>query len=133
MHPAVSLAFDHGYKHHHLAAPLLFTFCASIANVYEPVQHSLFITAISWGIIWLPAAIKTTIKTGLLSHVSSKGRRTSWLAGALLALAHICDSAACDKEGTWATKVIPTREDAECIVDNHIELTAASRRAHFGQ
>lgn len=133
MHPAVSLAFDHGYKHHHLAAPLLFTFFASIVNIYEPVQHSLFITAVSWAIIWLPAAIKTTIKTGLLSRVSSKGRRTGWLAGALLALAHICDGAACDKEGIWATKVIPTREDVQYIIDSHIESIATLRRAHLGQ
>ncbi|KAF1918958.1 hypothetical protein BDU57DRAFT_511748 [Ampelomyces quisqualis] len=100
MHPAVSLALDHGYTHHHLAAPLLLSVFAPIVHAYEPVQHSLLITAISWGILWLPAAIKA----GVWPHTGSKRRRTSWLAGALLALAHICDGAACDKEGTWATK-----------------------------
>jgi hypothetical protein len=101
MHPAVSLALENGAKHPQLVAPLLFTVFASIANAHEPVQHSLLITSASWALIWL----LTAFKAGLWSHTSSKRRRTGWLAGAFLALAHLCDSAAGDKQGTWTAKV----------------------------
>jgi hypothetical protein len=107
MHPAVSLVLENGAKYHQLLAPLLFTVFASIAHVHEPVQHSLLITAVSWAVIWLPSAFKA----GLWSNTSSKRRKTGWLAGAFLALAHICDGAAADKEGTWTTKVF-----ARCVL-----------------
>jgi hypothetical protein len=101
MHPVVSLVFEHGYTHRHLAAPVLFSLFATIAHVHEPVQHSLLITAVSWAVIWLA----TVIKAGLWSSTRTKRRRTSWLAGAFLGFALICDRAACDKKGIWASKV----------------------------
>jgi hypothetical protein len=101
MHPAVSLVLEHGYKHRHLAAPVLFSLFATIAHVHGPVQHSLLIKAVSWAVVWL----LTAIKTGLWSNTSRKRRRTSWLAGAFLGFALICDRAACDKQGIWASKV----------------------------
>jgi hypothetical protein len=101
MHPAASLVLENGYKYRHLVAPVLLSLFATIANVHEPVQHSLFIAAVSWAILWLPAATKA----GLWANTSKRRRRTSWLAGAFLAFALICDRAACDKRGTWASKV----------------------------
>jgi hypothetical protein len=101
MHPVVSLALENGAKHPHLVAPVLFIVLASIANAHQPVQLSLRITAVSWAVIWL----LTAFKAGLWSHTSTKRRRAGWLAGAFLALAHLCDSAAGDKQGTWTAKV----------------------------
>jgi hypothetical protein len=101
MHPAASLVLENGYKHRHLAAPVLFSLFASIAHVHEPVQHSLLIAALSWAVACIPAATKA----GLWSNTSRKRRRTSWLAGAFLAFALVCDRAACDKQGTWPSKV----------------------------
>jgi hypothetical protein len=101
MHPAVSLIGDNVAKHHQLFAPLLFIVLASVANVHEPVQHSLLVATAAWAAIWIP----TLFKAGILANTSSKRRNTCWVAGACLALACVCDRAACDKEGTWATKV----------------------------
>jgi hypothetical protein len=101
MHPAASLVLENGYKHRHLVAPVLFSLFASIAHVHEPVQHSLLIAAVSWAVICVPAATKA----GLWANTSKKRRRTSWLAGAFLAFALICDRAVCDKQGTWPSKV----------------------------
>ncbi|KAF1938575.1 hypothetical protein EJ02DRAFT_410175 [Clathrospora elynae] len=102
MHPVVSLLADHVAKHHHLFAPLLFSILAAVSNVHVPTQHSLLITAISWAIAWVP----TVFLVGIYSNSSNAKRRTSWLAGALLGLSQICDRAACDKEGIWATKAL---------------------------
>lgn len=101
MHPVVSLVLENAYKYHQFLVPLLFSVFGSVANIHEPVQHTLFITAVSWAILWLPIIFKT----GIWSNTSNKRRRTSWLAGGFLAFAQICDRAACDKDGTWATKV----------------------------
>jgi hypothetical protein len=101
MHPVVSFVIENVYKYHQLLVPLLFSVVASVANVHEPVQHSLLITAVSWAVLWVLAVFKA----GTWSNSSKKRRETSWLAGALLAFAQICDRAACDKHGTWASKV----------------------------
>jgi hypothetical protein len=45
------------------------------------------------------------LRVGLYSNSGGRKKNTSWLAGAFLALAHICDRAACDKDGIRATKV----------------------------
>ncbi|KAH8707605.1 hypothetical protein GQ44DRAFT_715674 [Phaeosphaeriaceae sp. PMI808] len=100
MHPALLFALQNADKYRQFVAPLLFTVFASTANIHVPVQHSLFITAVSWAIVWLP----TLFKVGLWANTGRKRRNASWLAGAFLAFALICDRAACDKEGTWATK-----------------------------
>jgi hypothetical protein len=101
MHPVVSILADNVVKHHLLFAPLLFTILAAVSNVHTPTHHSLLVTTISWVIVWMP----TVFWVGIYSNSSSAKRRASWLAGTLLGLAHICDRAACDKEGIWATKV----------------------------
>jgi hypothetical protein len=101
MHPAVSRIAENAVKHHALFAPLLFAILAAVAHVHTPTQHSLLVTTLSWAIIWVPIVFCV----GIYSNSSSAKRTSSWLAGALLALSHICDRAACDKQGIWATKV----------------------------
>ena len=101
MHPAASLVADRVVKHHQLLAPLLFSVVAAVGHVHTPVQHSLFVTAISWTIAWVPMVLGA----GICSNSDSNRRNMSWLIGALLALSQICDRAACDKQGTWTTKV----------------------------
>ncbi|KAI4694455.1 hypothetical protein J4E81_006673 [Alternaria sp. BMP 2799] len=102
MHPAVSILADNVVKYHHLLAPLLYTVLAAVANVHTPIQHSLLITTISWLIVWVP----TVFWVGIYSNSDGVKRKTSWLAGALLGLSVICDRAACDKQGIWATKAL---------------------------
>ncbi|KAK1916114.1 hypothetical protein P3342_003929 [Pyrenophora teres f. teres] len=94
MHPAVSILADN------VVAPLLFSVLAAVGHVHTPAQHSLLITTISWLIVWVP----TVFWVGIYSNSSRPKRKTSWLAGALLALSAICDRAACDKHGIGATK-----------------------------
>lgn len=101
MHPVASLVADHVVKHHQLLAPLLFSILATVGHVHTPIQHTLFVTAISWAITWVPLVLGA----GLYSNSGGNRRTTSWLIGALLALSQLCDRAACDKQGTWATKV----------------------------
>jgi hypothetical protein len=101
MHPVAALVFENAYKHHSLFAPLLFSTFAAIANVSEPIQHALLIRAVAWALLWILAVFKA----GIWSSSSAKRRKTTWLAGACLAFAQICDRAACDREGVWATKV----------------------------
>jgi hypothetical protein len=101
MHPVAALVLENAEKHHNLLAPVLFSIFAAIANVSEPVQHSLLIRAVTWALIWLLAAFRA----GIWTSSSAKRRKTSWLAGGCLAFAQICDRAACDREGVWATKV----------------------------
>ena len=84
-----------------LLAPLLFTVLGDVGSVNSPVQHSLLVTSASWGILWMPLVLRV----GLYSNSGGRKKNTSWLAGAFLALAHICDRAACDKDGIRATKV----------------------------
>jgi hypothetical protein len=101
MHPAVSRIAENAVKHHALFAPLLFSILAAVAHVHTPTQHSLLVTTLSWAAVWVP----TVFWVGIYSNSSSAKRTSSWLAGALLALSQICDRAACDKQGIWATKV----------------------------
>ncbi|ORY14895.1 hypothetical protein BCR34DRAFT_672326 [Clohesyomyces aquaticus] len=101
MHPAVALAAENVLTHLSVVVALLFPVLATVANVGAPVQHSLLVTAVSWALLCIPAVFRA----GLWSGGSGASRRnTSWAAGAFLAFAHICDRAACDKQGIWATK-----------------------------
>ncbi|OSS50921.1 hypothetical protein B5807_04228 [Epicoccum nigrum] len=100
MHPAVSRIAGNVAKHHLLLAPLLFTVLGAVGSVNSPVQHSLLVTSASWAILWIPLVLRV----GLYSNSGGRKKNTSWLAGAFLALAHICDRAACDKDGIRATK-----------------------------
>jgi hypothetical protein len=101
MHAAVSRIAENVAKHHLLLAPLLYTVLGAVASVNSPVQHSLLVTAASWALLWIPLVLRV----GLYSNSGGRKKTTSWLAGAFLALAHICDRAACDKDGIRATKV----------------------------
>lgn len=117
MHPVVSRIADNAAKHHLLLAPLLFTVLGAVASVNSPVQHSLLVTSASWAILWVPLVIRV----GLYSNSGSRRKSTSWLAGALLALADVCDRAACDKDGIRATKVaiVNTAEETERLLTRH--------------
>ena len=100
MHPAASRVLDHARRNHHLLVPLLAAVLAASANVHSPVRHQLFVAAASWA----TTCILTLFWAGVrFSDV--KRRKSAWLAGGFLALSQICDRAACDKEGTWSTKV----------------------------
>jgi hypothetical protein len=101
MHPAVSRIAENVAKHHLLLALLLFTVLGAVGSVNSPVQHSLLVASASWAILWIPLVFRV----GLYSNSGGRKKSTSWLAGAFLALAHICDRAACDKDGMRATKV----------------------------
>jgi hypothetical protein len=102
MHPAITLIAENAVNHHHLVLPSLLVILGAVAAANNPPEHSLFVTAASWALIWIPAVFRA----GLWGSSSSRSRKTtSWLAGGFLALAHICDRAACDLEGTLATKV----------------------------
>ncbi|KAH9859798.1 hypothetical protein IAQ61_011580 [Plenodomus lingam] len=102
MHPVASLIADNVVKHQQLFGPLLFAVLATVGNVHTPVLHSLFVTAISWVVIWVPLIFRV----GIYSNSSTERRSTSWLAGAFLALSQIFDRAACDKQGIWVTKAL---------------------------
>ena len=101
MHPAVSLLAENTLNNQHLLVPILFLALSTVANLYGPPQHSLLVTAASWALIWIPAVFRA----GLWSGSSKNRRTTSWLAGGFLGLAAVCDRAANDKEGIWATRV----------------------------
>lgn len=101
MHPVVSNIAEYVAKYHQLVIPLSFSTLAAIANVQSPVQHSLLVTAASCFLIWL----YLLTRVGIRSSALRQNRKTSWLAGAFIALSQICDRAACDKEGIWVTKV----------------------------
>jgi hypothetical protein len=101
MHAVVSTVAANVVRHHQLLVPLLFIVFATAANIHEPVQHSLLITALSWEIVWA----LLVFKVGAWSNTSRKRRHVSWIAGACFALAQMCERAACDKEGTWTAQV----------------------------
>jgi hypothetical protein len=92
MHPAVSVLAENAFKHQHLFSPLLFVILGAVGAVNVPVQHSLLVTAVSWALIWIPLVFRTGI-WGSASTSNGKINKTStWLAGAFLALAQVCDS-----------------------------------------
>ncbi|KAH7135106.1 hypothetical protein B0J11DRAFT_152762 [Dendryphion nanum] len=108
MHPAIHLIGENAVKiaqnavkYQHLLLPLLFAILGPIATAHTPTRHSLLVHAVSWALIWIP----TLFRTGFWSEDASRSRKiTSWLAGACIALAQICDRAASDKEGVWSNK-----------------------------
>ncbi|KAF2009190.1 glycosyltransferase family 90 protein [Aaosphaeria arxii CBS 175.79] len=101
MHPVITSVTEYAVQNQHLSVPLFLGLLGTIATAYSPVQHSLFVTAVSWGLIWLA----TIFRVGIWSSTGSRNRKiTSWLAGAFLALSQVCDRAPCDKEGIWSMK-----------------------------
>lgn len=109
MHPVASSIVDHARRNHHVFIPLVFSVLAATTNVHAPVKHHLLITSASWAVV----CIATLFRTGFRTPDAAR-RRTSWLAAGLLALAQICERAACDKEGTWSTKVSPSSCHSTC-------------------
>lgn len=101
MYPAVSRIAENAAKHHLLLAPLLFTILGAVGSGFSPVQHSLLVASASWAALWIPLVLRV----GLYSNSGGRKKDTGWLAGAFLALAHVCDRAACDRDGIIATKV----------------------------
>jgi hypothetical protein len=100
MPAAVTRLAHHAASHAQPFALLLLAILGAVASVNSPVQHALLVTALSWLLVWLVAVARV----GLYSNTGPRGHAPSALAGALLALAHICDRAACDKDGIRATK-----------------------------
>ena len=100
MHPAVALVLQNAQNHSHLLAPLALVVSSAIAQAHGPVQHQLLVACVSWGFIWIFAVLRAGLRTGDSEQKRVKG----WLAGGFLALAAICDRAACDREGIWSTK-----------------------------
>lgn len=109
-----SLVLDHARRNHHILVPLLFVFLAATANVHSPVQHQLLIASASWAVVCVLALFWTGVKLQ-----DGARRRISWLAGGFLALSLVCDRAACDKEGVWATKVWGVQLDRTVTVLNY--------------
>lgn len=101
MHLAGSPITQNVLKHRQLLIPLLLIVSASFVYVNVPLQHSLFVTTISWLALCIPAALKA----GVLGNTTNSRRSVCWLAGAFLSLSYVCDRAALDKQGIWATKV----------------------------
>lgn len=101
MHAVVSTVATNVFRYRQLLSPLFFVVIGTAADIQEPVQHSLLITAVSWGVIWILLAFRV----GVWSHTSSERKHVSWIAGACFAIAQLCARAACDTEGTWTAKV----------------------------
>ncbi|KAF2738714.1 hypothetical protein EJ04DRAFT_573562 [Polyplosphaeria fusca] len=100
MHPAVSLIVENVLRNLHIVIPILFVLLSTISNAFTPIEHSLLVTTISWALIWVPALFRAGVWSG-----GSRSRKVaSWLAGAFLALGHICDRAARDRQGIWQAK-----------------------------
>jgi hypothetical protein len=126
--PAAIRLAHHVASHAQLLALLLLAVLGTVASVNSPVQHSLLVTALSW----LAVCLLTLARGGLSSSnltlnpfntpsPPSRPRTPSFLAGALLSLAHICDRAACDKDGIRATKwLLPLFVVAAAAVAAHL-------------
>jgi hypothetical protein len=100
MHPAVVRLLEHARKHAHLFAPLLLVVSSAIVHVHGPVQHQLLVACGSWTLICVYAVFRAGLRTSDAEYTRVRG----WLAGGFLALAAVCDRAACDREGIWSTK-----------------------------
>ncbi|CAK1356095.1 unnamed protein product [Cercospora beticola] len=104
---------------HHVAVPfptaLAFAFLISsiLANVAISAIHSLVTSAVAWLSICMYTAARTGARS-LLENTLSK--RLSWTAGALLALAHVCDRAVDGDDIQWAkvnTQILKIRSRTE--------------------
>ncbi len=103
MPSAVSLISRLVVDYNYFTVPLLLDIFATTSHVYSPTQHSLLVISVSWLFLYFFAVFRVGVSLGTYSQQ----RQTAWFAGAFLGLSHICDRAACDKVGIWATKVNP--------------------------
>lgn len=100
MHPAAALVVENARTNSTLLAPLLLVLFSAAANLHAPVQHQLLVDCVSWSLLWVLGAFQA----GLPWHNTEKKRTPGWLTGGFLALAAVCDRAACDREGIWTTR-----------------------------
>lgn len=120
MHPVASSTVDHVRRNHHILVPLLLAVLAASANIHGPVQHQLLISSVSWVCVCAGTLLWTGFGKSDLVR-----RRLSWLAGGFLAFSHICDRAACDKEGIWSMKV-PMASTGIFFLERSLILNRAS-------
>ena len=71
-------------------------------SLVQSPEHSLLVAAVSWALLWTYSSARVGLRSGWDNALR---RRYSWVAGALLALAAVCEQTAHDKEGVWWTKV----------------------------
>ncbi|OCL06419.1 glycosyltransferase family 90 protein [Glonium stellatum] len=103
MRPAITVMVEYAAQYTYFLLPTAFLGVSIISTINTPVQHSLLITSISWALVWIFGIIRAGIYSGLDNTIRKK---FSWAAGALFALAQICERAARDREGIWWTKAL---------------------------
>lgn len=82
--------------------PTAFFAVSILSALCSSPDHSLLATAVSWALLWIYSSLQIGLWHGRDNVLR---RRFSWTAGALLALAQVCEQAANDDEGFWWTKV----------------------------
>lgn len=82
-----------------VALPSLLFVASLIANVGTPSKHSLLTSALAWLLTCVLSSLKTGAKS-LLDVTPSK--KAAWAAGALFALAQVCDKAVEGRAIWWA-------------------------------
>lgn len=87
------------------ALALAFVASSIVSALVASPEHSLLVAAVSWGLLWIYSSTRIGLSSGKDNVLR---RRYSWTAGALLALAQVCEQAAHDPEGVWWTKVRPS-------------------------
>lgn len=102
MQPVIPVMVENVTQYSPFLLPAAFLVVSIISTINTPVQHSLLITSISWGLIWIFSIARAGLYSGFDNTIRKK---FSWAAGGLFALAQICERAARDREGIWWTKV----------------------------
>lgn len=88
-----------------LALPIILLLTSVLANVGTPVPHSLLTSAVAWAGIWVYTGIRSRRNNGSQSHGGGGANKgAAWAAGALLALAQICERSV-DGRGIWWANV----------------------------
>ncbi|OJD36307.1 glycosyltransferase family 90 protein [Diplodia corticola] len=80
-----------------------FLVSSALAALVQLPEHSLLVAAVSWALLWTYSSVRVGLWTGWDNALR---RRYSWVAGALLALAAVCEQTAHDHEGVWWTKAL---------------------------
>ncbi|KAK0647630.1 Beta-1 [Lasiodiplodia hormozganensis] len=80
-----------------------FLVSSALSALAQSPEHSLLIAAVSWALLWTYSSARIGLWTGWDNALR---RRYSWTAGALLALAAVCEQTAHDQEGIWWTKAL---------------------------
>ncbi|GME53800.1 Lipopolysaccharide-modifying protein [Neofusicoccum parvum] len=80
-----------------------FVASSAVSALAASPEHSLLVAAVSWALLWTYSSARVGVWTGWDNVLR---RKYSWTAGALLALAAVCEQAAHDPEGVWWTKAL---------------------------